>query len=630
MIREVKIDGQLVDVNDENAEGYIFNSPIFRDLNDILSNRTSTYKIPITDYNRKVFGLSDNPEVISDFPYQEHNIEEWRNGILFFRGVCALLATNDNNFELSVTWGNTINLLKLRDLNLRDLSSDDSLRWNSNTPFMDYNSTDNFGFPLLDFGKGINDMQYIHPSVNLQYIIDLITSNTSVEFQYPSRFNQIFPKTWIPLTDKNANRLTWNDYRAQFNVDNIFTYPAPISENHSYLKLNVFGGGSNIIDAGNNYSYIKGKSGATVEIYLSAIFNVGNISSNPGQYKLMIYAYGGGQTFDKKFFDIVKNEDGNWTSTVSMNMTFDLSQDIDIALRCSYTTDENPYLNLASSTVSNIFASTAYVKYDEVRLGDVYPIVPNLPDLTCVEFLKSLMWMYGLFTYYNRNDSKVYFISIDDIYRKKPDAYDWTHKLIDTTAGRFRLVYGYGSYKQNNIVLYAEDDTVKTNANGVIKLNNLALGTKPKDLFTLPYAPSDNITIGEANNTYARIPLYQDENGNVETNNVTYRVLSEGRYKQSDTILYKSLFFDESQKFSGDRGLLNEHYKAYQHILQHPIVATCYIYLEDMELCLFDESRPVFIDGVYYAPVQVTVQPNGLATCNLIKMPYLDIEEEGN
>ncbi|MFR9166369.1 MAG: hypothetical protein ACLVKO_09220 [Dysgonomonas sp.] len=57
-------------------------------------------------------------------------------------------------------------------------------------------------------------------------------------------------------------------------------------------------------------------------------------------------------------------------------------------------------------------------------------------------------------------------------------------------------------------------------------------------------------------------------------------------------------------------------------MLNRPVLAECSVYLKDMDLITFREDTPVYIDGVYYMPIEVTVQPNSVAKCKLIKMPY--------
>ncbi len=85
--------------------------------------------------------------------------------------------------------------------------------------------------------------------------------------------------------------------------------------------------------------------------------------------------------------------------------------------------------------------------------------------------------------------------------------------------------------------------------------------------------------------------------------------------------VYKSASFDDSLKFGGTNGLLNKYYSGYQAILNRPIVAEFNVKLSDIELHLFKEINPIYIDGSYYMPITVTVQTNGVVNCKAIKMP---------
>lgn len=95
-------------------------------------------------------------------------------------------------------------------------------------------------------------------------------------------------------------------------------------------------------------------------------------------------------------------------------------------------------------------------------------------------------------------------------------------------------------------------------------------------------------------------------------------------YIVNETTRYTSAYYDETLKFSGKKGLLNEYYTAFQLILRRPVIAECYVYLSDLELHTYREAYPVYIDGTYYMPVNVTVGTDSLAVCQLIRMPYID------
>lgn len=631
MIREVFIDGKQIDIENDNAAGYIFTSPIFRDITRILANRTTTYKVPKTSRNLTIFGLSDNPDVLTDFPYQEHTFSEYRNGLIFISGICTLLKISDNELELAVIWGNTINLLSLKDLKLRELKSTNYLRWSSESAFLDNTSTDQFGFIVVDFGRGTNDFQYIHPSITIKGILDIITESTGVNFKYPERFDDVFTKKWIPLLDKNADAITWKDYTVEAMSDGFWDTTPSI---HA-IKLRAGDNKHNIIQ--------DQRIGWSADCKVFVTFFIDFYDKNPrvvnGEY--MDAAIGVQNLFRGVFYDRVSaHADGHYRHQYTIE--YEYSHTIPafplmLTPFFSYV-DGNGKFSKLNDVELYIFTLTATIKQEKVQLGDKFPITPNLPDLSVIEYLKTIMQMYGLYTYYDYklDDSTVEFISIDDVYSYKHEkdnekgikAYDWTDKLVETNRGRFNLTFTYGDYAQKNNFRYSKDDTVATNADGYLLIDNETIPLE-KDIVDISFSPSDNTTDGsqgETANVFALIKLY-DNDGN--TNSVKDRILTYRGYetsdKQGNPIKYVSAYFDDALKFSGEKGLLKEYYTAFQHILKRPVIAECYVYLSDLELHEYREAYPVYIDGTYYMPIEVTVQTDSLVVCKLIRMPYLDM-----
>jgi hypothetical protein len=74
---------------------------------------------------------------------------------------------------------------------------------------------------------------------------------------------------------------------------------------------------------------------------------------------------------------------------------------------------------------------------------------------------------------------------------------------------------------------------------------------------------------------------------------------------------YKSGVFDAEMNFGGSNGFLAQYYSAFQHILLRPVVAEFYVSLNSYELATFDITKPVYIDGVYYAIIEMIVQSTG-------------------
>lgn len=622
-MREVLIDNRPVDVNDSDVAGYIFTSPIFRDISKILSNRTTTYKIPKTQHNLSLIGLMDNPDIEGDFPYREHTFEEIRDGLPFIKGVCTLLQISDNDIELSVVWGNTINILKLKDLKLRDFTSQDYLLWNNDTGFMSTSNTNTKGFLPVDFGRGIN-LEYTHPSVSMQYILDLIYQETGVLFTYPSEFEDSIKKTWIPLIDKEANYLVWDD--PKYWVKTTFKGISSSSDFYapSRLKFDMPSeGNSDLIQnySGGAFTLIKAKKDSVVTINGYQAFEIGITDAT--QYKLKIYAWGDGVAYQEQIFSIYRDDANNrYLSEANLSMSFSVDKDMDIEIRAVITLNGVRKYNLLTSSLVNVGLVpnlTIYVKYEEIRFGDKYPIVANLPDISVVDFIKTIMNMFGLFTYYDfNNENTISFISMDNVYGYKPKSIDCTDKIVTVNDSKMQLSFTYGEYARRNNFYYKEDDTVTALTSGYITIDNQALPDK-KDLVTLLFAASDNVTDENAN-TYARIKLYEDDGS---TNKVEYRLLVEGVYdtNNTDNNTYKTAYFPEEYSFAGNNGLLSKYYSAFQYMLRRPVVVDCYLYFQDFELTQFREVYPIYIDGVYYMPIEVTAMNDGYARAKLIKMP---------
>lgn len=619
-MREVYIDGKLADVEESQHEGYIFTSPLFRDFSSIASNRSTTVKMPNTSNNRTIFRLSNLPNIITDFPYIIHTYKEYRGGLLFIDGICVLLKTTHEAFEIAVKWGTGIGLSSLKEAKLRELEADvknpSDLDYIKLNIFLSASSDSQAGFIVADFGLGAGKVENSHPSVTISYILSLITKYTGVEFN-----NQpdIFKKTWIPLIDKYANELIWQDYEA---VTGSGLYVPSSIARFSYIKLApVISGNPDIISTPLNISVIKGTIDSTIVVSGLAILT--GITQQSGT-RVRLFATKEDDTsevFTDQHFDII---DGK--CDMQINMSIELSEDTNVWLLIQYVYGGNVSGIDDGATIGITNQLTITRKQTYVNPGlEKFPTVPNLPDMTVQDFIKVIMQMFGLFTYYEYNQSsginaeKVTFIPISKIYSRQNGANDYTNKLLNTSGGRFNLSFTYGDYARKNNFKYKADDDVLTNANGYLLIDNQTLEAE-KDIHEVPFSPSDNV-IDANGNTFARINLYKMDGEEKKTNNPKYRILAESSYVSEYGYVYKSGVFDSTLHFMGNNGLISKYYKEFQAIIERPVVAECYVYLKNAELYNFSELTPIYIDGIYYMLLKATVQNNGIATLQLIKMP---------
>lgn len=631
MKREVYIDGQQIDIRPDNQAGYMFTSPIFRDITKIISNRTTTYKIPKTAKNIKIFGLSGNPEILSDFPYRTHSFREYRDGLLFIKGACTLLKSTAKDFELSIIWGNTINLLALKDMKLREIpDSRYFVPWGFVSEFIESDDASDYGFIKINYGRGLTDFHYQRPAITIRGILDIIKLHSGVDILYPSRFNEVFKKTWIPLTELNTNEVFWvnQDYRLNCEISST---PLLISgKNWRKLYLSSAWDPKGLLSDG-TLKWREDPIGMKINLKVKslnppsgevkAVLSWGLILNAPN----IVYAF----LSEMKKQKVELSPDGYYHFEMESTGDEIEASDHTFASFVLYFEDsegnvlrfEDPEIGEYSVEVTR---ETKEVKWNEPIFA-----APNLPDLGVIEFLKVLMNMYGLFAYYNYRDESraeaIEFLSIDDMYTKyKSQAYDWTHKII----GKMSVSYTYGDYAQVNHFKYAEDEALTINANGALLVNNTTI-TKEKDIVELPFAPSLNEA--DENGTFASIKLFNGDGGveNIQdrilTQNDDNYIVDEGGVEKE----YVTAMFSEDLHFGGEEGLLNTYYKTFQHVIKRPVVVEFSVYLDEAELHLYREVVPVYVDGIFYMIIEMTAQntPSGksLCKCTAIKMPYLDL-----
>lgn len=620
--RTVYIDGVQYDVNEKSETSYIFNSPIFRDLDKIISNRTSTYKLPKTKKNLKNIGLSNSADVTFDFPYKKHTIKEYRSGLLFLDGSCILLSVSEE-IELSVTWGMSTNLLTIKDKKLRDMVSDDSILWSSDSSFMTSSNLKDYGFLYINFGRGMSDFNYIHPSVNFAYILDLIKKNYNISIKYTDQFKELFKKLWIPLIEKNANQLTWNDTYSILRSNGFF-------RDYSIILYNMVENPYGI-----KYEDYEIRSYAGEKIRLK--ITDGKVELNGDMTDVDVITC----VIDRKrqrFYyyrsSTFYNSNGKTTASINIDQELDyidggIAFHITIYLVKKGSEDLSPgnnnsnFISYVDESKGSIdFDLYIYQLFEQVPFGKQFPLVPNLPDMKVTDFLKTIMQMFGLWVNYDRDDREILsFISIDEIYNSKNTAYNWTNKMITTNKGKSTIAYTYGDYAMNNYLKYKNDSDITINADATIPIDNANLANYEKTICELDFSPSNSVEIktnSDTTETMAKIELYNDSG---ELQSVGNRILMQTNYTydpnhNNNTFIIAT--FNENLYFSS---LLEKYYSTFIKVINHPFVMDCYTYLKGAELTQYSEVKPIYIDGVYYMPITVTVQTNGVATCKLIKMP---------
>lgn len=262
---------------------------------------------------------------------------------------------------------------------------------------------------------------------------------------------------------------------------------------------------------------------------------------------------------------------------------------------------------------SSLPALALYNPHEHIVLEqqNAFPIAPNLPDLSCVDFVKAACSLLGLVAFVNRRG--LLEIATYNELLDKTKATDWTGRV----SGRLREVTptkdGLGrttliKYKEyeseydldaRNLRMTVDDSTLEAEAT----LATLPFGASPRSEAIL-YKVTD--TLNEETMEY---------DYTVEDLTVEPRVF--GWYEQADGT--RRLSFDDY--LSGDV-LLAKYYRGYQGAIRRPTIVKADVRLTEADVASMDLQRPVYLaqTGHYYSILKVRFNPGALGEVELIQI----------
>jgi hypothetical protein len=116
----------------------------------------------------------------------------------------------------------------------------------------------------------------------------------------------------------------------------------------------------------------------------------------------------------------------------------------------------------------------------------------NLPDLTQIEFIKTICNMFALIPDVTARDKKIKFWNYSDLYDNIPNARDWSAYLSEQDD---ETEYKFGDYAQRNYIKYKESkDVILGNGDATIEIDDVTLPAE-KDVVQFPVCTCDEIVI---------------------------------------------------------------------------------------------------------------------------------------
>lgn len=485
----------------------------------------------------------------------------------------------------------------------------------------------------------------IQPSVTARYILDLITAQTGVEFDWSNQAKEIIKGLAVPLITRKADAQT-----VVGSLEGTFfhTESLGILDFQPTSLSEVFDG----LEIGHRYSQLNVKIACKMifDVQMNWSWDASKVS--PSGHKS--WSFGEGSTEWQAFYSYPpnyiemkvkhKNDDGTWTETpyiaglqqdeTSGKYVTDYESDKVngrfihlVAGRGEIDLEEGDIVTFEMKHPKNQALIglkcyngrlTASIKQsDDVPYGGNFPIGKNLPDIKVTDFLKCICILTSTFPSQRFIGGTLTFADIVSLWETKAQAVDWTKKLIPSEASNHprQTDFSVEDYCQHNIYKWKEDDTVYQQHDADMIIDNKTL-EYTQDVCTLPFAATDG----------NRIPIYEWESKQSTFGNTTYTRQVATKYKAcKDRIVnltkndagYAELAFNIDLQDIFDNKL-----EKFRKTVANPHHIVERFNLSDLEILNFDETKPVYLAqyGAYFAVLEIKTTSSGYCEVTMIEL----------
>ncbi len=590
MKEELYIKGESVDLGDSEIT-LNFKSNLLVDISKITASNSYTITIPRTNKNIR---LLDFPDVAGHESYMMRdyfNAEYYRNGVKLFDAKAVLISCSEDGFDVALTWGMSEKFIQLMndDRSIQEFA-DMALPWNSSTTYDNGLVDGQLSHGYIRHNAGIDvdsnrDKIFIHPSVNCMRLLEEIASYYGIAMEWGS-YKQYIELLYLPLISQKANP-KYNYFQAEFIKINDFGLE---------MSLNSTLSGISIVASN---SYIKIDDLSTDWDLLVNIFT--NAPSNTSNVVLVRFNGDGGN-----FYNLYLNSDSSGTCSYKGKIPGNINNysyvTINFIIQNGYTIIEG----------NGGIVKLSSINYDNKQLsyGGVYPIGSNLPDISVVDFIKQICWLFGLFAI--KSDTGVSFISVNKIIDNKNKAVDWSKKLVPTGWTAKETSYTFGDFAQKNYFRYEENENAKS-ADGYMVVKNKTLDHE-KDLVKLPY------TAGGDNGDMRAVPYFKwsDDGTIVELEDCGDRIMQlvisfDSQGKEDARLDFSDLKFQNRVSRFG--------LSSYQDLIKSKFVIKDTFRLTEIDLKNLDYTIPVYIEryAAFFAIISIKSQGD-YSECELLKL----------
>lgn len=615
-MRELYINNQLCDIDGEFNPTFQYKSFLFAKMQGYEAARTWEVSIPLTARNRAIIQQSQSADNASTFPYTTHTVSYYSEGYpIVENGRAYMVGTGSGRVQFVFVLGETIKALKeLGEKKLNQLTE-------TNTDYLNWNMSINLNDMSLGFGwvnwfsftnqdrtvtVANNDLPYstLHPVVTLNYILSKIGYTFGLTL---SGFGSLLNNFVVPL----------------LKVDGVTSLAA----NYSTMSLEkteyTTGGGDPYTDV---IGSVPLPLFSTYKVTTGERITISKIAFSESEHQIRIYGVLNVTLVDNLIETdllILLNSAisiGGTGTVTNMGTYWKYEFDVSAAI----TINDYFTINFNGHNIDTIESgSYINVSFPEFAQKSLYHqkfyVIPNLPDITCAEFINQCCMLTGLFPYvYPATPSVVNFYSVADLYNNKANAQNWSKYLIkesDYMSEGEDIEYVLDGFSQRNTMNYAADPTNQLDTSGLITVNNTNIEYQ-SELFRLFFAAGRRVSLFNAIVDY---PLYDVsiKDGVLIRNKTNQSLPIIGKIQNVSSVNY--LTFPDELKFSA---IKTARYTEYQTLVSQPRIIKERFTLTPLLNSLIDVRIPIYLEqyGQYYAILEAQVDGEYNADVTLLEI----------
>lgn len=489
---EFYFNGNLIELADDSLVAMSYNVNDIAQIADRNADFSQIFKAPGTSRNHKALGFASEISSLTTSPYRFGDARIVQGGVTILPiGVAEIVGYEDSFYRIKVLAGNATFFRSLGSNKVSDLdlsAYDHTFNFATVTGSFGNDWTDGYKYPVINYGRFTAArnvrVDFLRHAFFAKTLVNEIFSGSGYTPAGDFLTSYEFERLLIPFTNDKLSAPNTNQ------IDFVYLHPMTGTGN-----INVFfsTGGRFNQNVGTARSYYGNNFEGNYKFRFSAHYE--NLSGVMPTVTIIGREAGVDQILD--VFPFAQDDFVNGITTG----VFTFEKEYHINAGTGFITELSININVPAAGFQiygypggafPVDPDSFFECYDAYDLISAYSFAVsaalNLPNITQVDFLKTIAQLYGIVYTTDSLNKIVYFQQFKKLYSNKPLALDWSKKIDIRTA---KIEYQIGNYAQKNYLRWKVDsgdkEFIAQSADGLIPIDDTTL-PESKDLVTLPFA----------------------------------------------------------------------------------------------------------------------------------------------